>query len=495
MSINPSPEEEDIVTFKNGLALHEEHGHKLGGAEQFKVCWSGILLIDKGGQYRFSAGHPTPEGEEPAFERPSENQWLVALQRGQKTWILLNNAHEGEDAPPKMSAPVHLHHGAYRIVIHFNQISPRFRHPIDIKRTETGFQLKYNGPDTDECPSTIPFSSLVLEKKPVPAPELEKTVVSDTAKQYLHLQYTSSLRDIRRTYQRTFKAVLYAHRFCLRADKEHCDEQSEPGFMLDHPERFAGTSYYQPTAGAVFQSHHAFFDFNLFPVSDAYFPPSPSEDSRVQPSIKRQAALFDGWERTFDYVQLRSELQRLHKRPLWLLFQKVAQQDPVDVQQLVRYLHVDNHLAPLVLTYYASPLYKVEDTDLLDERWPIRIWHAGKWIREVQKCFFSEKIDLRQQPALWAADDPSVAIGTVTGNQKPCSIRAAELFWRPGHDSPPQRRQKTKRWSPRAGSRRLACLPMRHEQGAANRARKHRLRDNSTRPKRPAPARRRGRPA
>jgi hypothetical protein len=330
MSLSPSAEEEDIVTFKNGLALHEEHGHKLGGAEPFKVCWSGILLIDRAGHYRFSAGHPTPEGVEPAFECPSDNQWLITLQRGQKTWVLLNNGCEGEDAPPNASAPISLHHGAYRIVIRFNQISPRFRHQIDIKRTETGFQLKYNGPDTEERPLTIPISSLVQEKKRVPSQKLEKAVANKTAKQYLQLQYISSLRDIRRTYQRAFKGVLYAHRFRLRADKEHCDEQSEPGFMLDHAERFMGTSYYQPTTGSPFQSHHAFFDFNLLPVSDAYFSPSPSEDSRAQPSAKRQAALFDCWERTFDYAHLRSELERLHKRPLWLLFQKVAQQDPVD---------------------------------------------------------------------------------------------------------------------------------------------------------------------
>jgi hypothetical protein len=416
MTLTPTAAELDIVTFKNGLALHEGHGHKLGGAEPFKVCWSGVLLIDKAGHYRFSAGHPRPEGEEPTFERQSDNKWLVTLQRGQKTWTLLNNGCEGEHAPPNTSAPIRLQHGAYRINVHFNQISPQFRQLIDIKSTETGFQLKYNDLDTEERPSTIPFSSLILEKKPGRAQELGRTVVNNTAKQYLQLQYISSLRDIRRTYQRTFKAVLYAHRFSLHADKEHCDEQSELGFMLDHAERFMGTSYYQPTAGSGFKSHHSYFDFNLLPVSDVYFPPNSLHDSRANPSMKRQAALFSGWERTFDYVQLRSELERLHKRPLWLLFQKVEQQNPTELQQVVRYLHIDTHLSTLVLTYSASPLYNVVDTDLLDERWAIRIWQAGKWIQEVQRSFFSEKLD-HARPALWAADDPNAVIEAVTGNQ------------------------------------------------------------------------------
>ena len=158
-------------------------------------------------------------------------------------------------------------------IIRFGQISPQFRDLTNTKRTETGFQLKYSGPDNEERPSTIPFCNLLREKKPVPAQELERTVVSNTSQQYLQLQYISSLRDIRRTYQRAFKAVLYAHRFCLHADESHCDKQSELGFMLDHADRFMGTSYYQPTTGSVFQSHQAYFNFNFLTVSDAYFPP------------------------------------------------------------------------------------------------------------------------------------------------------------------------------------------------------------------------------
>ena len=103
--------------------------------------------------------------------------------------------------------------------------------------------------------------------------------------------------------------------------------------------------------------------------------------------------LFDSWERAFDYTHLKLELERLRKRPLWLLFQRVSQQDPVDLQQLVRYLQVDTNLGPLVLDCFANPIYTVADTDLLDERWAICIWLAGKWNREVQKSFFTEKLD------------------------------------------------------------------------------------------------------
>jgi hypothetical protein len=416
LSIQPVKQEQDIVSFKNGLALHNTDNHHLGGAEAFRVFWSGVLLIDKAGHYCFSAGHPTPDGVEPSFECPSEQQWLVTLRRGQNTWTLLKNGCEGESAPSNTSFPLRLHRGAYYITIRFYQLATRFHHLHDVKRTETGFQLKYNGPDTKECPITLPFSSLFRQEKPISARKTEENIVNQTADQYLKLQYVSSLRDIRRTYQRAFKAVLYAHRFCLHAHEKHCDKQSELGFMLDHPDRFLGTSYYQPTKGAIFKTHHAYFDFNLLPVSDSYFSPSPANDSRVNPSIQRQAALFDLWERTFDYIQVRSELERLHKRPLWLLFQRVAEDNPIDPAELVRYLHVDTHLAKLVLTYFATPLYKVVATDLLDERWAIRVWHAGKWILEVQKRFFSEQLD-EAQPALWAGDDPNALIGTATGNQ------------------------------------------------------------------------------
>jgi hypothetical protein len=47
------------------------------------------------------------------------------------------------------------------------------------------------------------------------------------------------LRDIRRTYQRAFKALLFVHRFALSARRRH-GEGSALGYMLSQPALFAG---------------------------------------------------------------------------------------------------------------------------------------------------------------------------------------------------------------------------------------------------------------
>ena len=94
---------------------------------------------------------------------------------------------------------------------------------------------------------------------------------------FLETLFTGSLRNIRRTYQRAFKAVLFAERFELSA-RHGCDtSQSELGYMLANPSLFAGVSYYRPTATPpVFARHAANFNFNFLPLNDNYFPPARS---------------------------------------------------------------------------------------------------------------------------------------------------------------------------------------------------------------------------
>jgi hypothetical protein len=297
--------------------------------------------------------------------------------------------------------------------------------------------VKYKGPDTEDCLRKLPFTHLI---------QVDKTgslssgfQVPGNAGKFLDLQYVSSLRDIRRTYQRAFKAVLFAHSFCLSADKDHCEWECELGFMLDHPDRFLGTSYYSqvPTAPATitFQTHHAYFNFNFLSVTDTYHPPTSTADMRVAPSAKRQAAMFDWWERTFDYVHLRSKVHETRKKPLWLMFQEVADQSPIhDATQLVRYLGVDIALALLVLTYFVTPpsLYQVSPTDLLDERWATRVWHASRWLHRLRETFYTT-VDLlvNASPALWAADDPAASTGNqnlTTFFQQTCLAKPDAVF-------------------------------------------------------------------
>src|SRR5262249_39665431 len=153
----------------------------------------------------------------------------------------------------------------------------------------------------------------------------------------------------RRTYQRAFKALLFARRFRLHANVLHDWGQSELGFMLDHPDQFAGVSFYQ--TGGAWQQHLASFDFNLLPLLDNYHPPAAAADDRVAPSAKRKQALFDIWERTFDYVALRHEASPAPERPVWLLFQEAAENQPDDPAQILRHIDVDLSHAAVVLKY------------------------------------------------------------------------------------------------------------------------------------------------
>ena len=92
-----------------------------------------------------------------------------------------------------------------------------------------------------------------------------------------------------------------------------------------------------------------------------------AQDQRGQPSVKRQQALFDWWERAFDYTSMRSEVQMAPERPVWLLFHEAAEKHPDDPAHLLRHMGVDITHAPLVLHYLEG--FFVSSADLEDERW------------------------------------------------------------------------------------------------------------------------------
>src|SRR5205814_2019684 len=126
-----------------------------------------------------------------------------------------------EEAPDHISAPLHLKKGSYRIEIHFDQRQPLLKEEACIRPLHTGFQVKYTGPDTHSNLVTIPKDKLFREwKNGTLGNGLD---VLSTAAKYLNHHFTSSLRDIRRTYQRAFKAVLFSHRFRLSGKQFHCD--------------------------------------------------------------------------------------------------------------------------------------------------------------------------------------------------------------------------------------------------------------------------------
>jgi hypothetical protein len=406
------------LTVQNGYASTSD-GHRLGGDQAFRVCWSGMLLVDGEGDYAFHAGAPTPEGERPDFHRAETSQWRVTLQRGKKPLLVLNHQWPGETEQER-SVP-RLRRGAYRITVEFAQPAPDFAAPHPHPQ-QTGFQLKYAGPDSGGIPITLPLKNLYRDLQ---GATLDTGITflpgAKNAQAFLKGFYTSTLRDIRRTYQRAFKAVLFCGGLKLSARRVAEAGQSELGYMLANPKGFAGHAYYR-TSATSFATHLADFDFNFLPITDDFHPPVSPAPNRSAPSLQRTQAMFDWWERMFDYVRVRDGAAHRGTRHLWLLFHDALVNPPANAVQLLRSIGADAETAPLGLRYYQdqnSPIYTVSSSDLTDERWLVRVWHAESWIRALQRNFHPRDI-AEARPDLWAAADPSAPVPasgvTETGN-------------------------------------------------------------------------------
>jgi Tc toxin complex TcA C-terminal TcB-binding domain len=414
MSFTFSPEQLRFAAVRNGFAIANANGATLGGAEPFTLHWKGLLLIENEGRYGFSAGAPTPMGELPDFEKVDQfHRWRITLKRGQRTWVLLAHDWPNEEAPAACSIPIALKKGFYELKIELERKPLFFDGPEDVCPQTTGFQLKYNGPDAGMDWLAIPYDKLFQDQK---NNILQNGIdLPDAARDFLAIHYTSSVRDIRRTYQRAFKAMLLVSRLHLSAQQVADDGQSELGYMLAHPINFAGQAYYR--SGGAFVTHKANFDPNFLPVLDNYLASPVAQDQRVAPTAQRQQAMFDWWERLFDYTVMRRETERSPEQPAWLLFHESAELHPDNPADLIRHLGIDLRHDTLVLQYYSD--FPVTSVELEDDRWAVRVWQSEKWIRALLKRFYSK--DLRQaRPDLWASNDPSVpetAFGTTeSGN-------------------------------------------------------------------------------
>ena len=429
-----------LVAVTNGYAVKTGDGERLGGAEPILVKWSGVLLVECEGEYRFHAGAPTPEGERPDFELAEKSQWRVTLQRGSKTVAVLNHEWAG-NTQPEIHEP-RLRRGAYQIVVEYSQPAPDFSTGYPHKK-RTGFQVKYAGPDSGDCLVSLPVRHLYRDYQDQ---TLDQGITflpgSKNAQAFLKAFYTSTLRDMRRTYQRAFKAVLFAKKLDLSANKGE-DHQSELGYMLANPTNFAGYAYYR-TSPTTFTQHLVNFDFNFLPVDDNYHP--PAADGRSAPSLQQTQAMFDWWERLFDYTVVRKQAYRRCKDPLWRIFEEALVNPPGDPAQLLRHIGAEPSYWDLDLRYYqdqASAIYSVKDADLQDDRWLVRVWHADRWIRCLMDHFHARDIS-KARPDLWASDDPSAPVPasgvTETGNANLLTFLNDGCF-----DEHPRRYGKVKR--------------------------------------------------
>ncbi len=406
-SIALSPAANPLVTFNNGYAVKNSDSLRLGGAEAIRVRWSGVLLVEREGEYAFHAGAPTADGERPDFELAEKSQWRLTLKRGQKTWTVLNQQWPG-DSNSERSMP-RLRPGAYQILIEYAQAAPDFT-ASHLHPQHTGFQVKYAGPDTDGCLLTLPVKHLYRDYQNQTLDQgIQFLAGSKNAQAFLKAFYTSTLRDIRRTYQRAFKAVLFAGKLDLSARRDD-EGQSELGYMLANGSKFAGCGYYR--SSGTFTQQLANFDFNFLPLQDNYYAPTAVAGDRSDPSLQQTQAMFDWWERLFDYDLLRKEVRTSGHGPVWHLFQEALVQNPTNPAELLQYIGADPRYSALDLRFCQdqnTPIYQVTSSNLEDDRWLVRVWHAERWLRRLQNRFHPKDMS-QARPDLWASPDPSLVL-------------------------------------------------------------------------------------
>ena len=413
----PAPEAA-FLDIRNGFLVRHKDGDLVGGAQGFDVTWSGALLIEEDGTYEFWAGAPTPCGDKPNWEAVERCRWRAILKRGARSWVILSHQWPGEEERPVGSRL--LRRGAYELTVELMRPDPDFASAERVHRVHAGFEIKYAGPDSCGERMALPRHRLfAIDKKASLGTGI--TAQSPGAAAFLATLYTSSLRDIRRTYQRAFKALLFAHRLDL-AGRRGAEGASELGLILQNGANFAGAAYYR--SGIGFTQHLAEFDFNFLPISDGYHP--PAGDARTKPSPQRTQAMFDWWERLFDYTRARDDIRRRHDRVFWHVFAAAEKTQPTDPAPLLAALGVAPKLRPLGLRYYAvqtAPVYAVTGADLEDERWGIRVWHAERWLGALE-CRFDAKDIAAARPDLWASDDPAAVIPgeTASGNANLCAF-------------------------------------------------------------------------
>jgi hypothetical protein len=415
MALTLRQEQQEFALPRNGFAESTEDGTDLGGFQGYRARFAGVLLVEQAGDYEFRAGAPNPDGPPDQAAAAADRRWQVTLRRGQRTWVILSHDWPDEQATGEQAGPMPLQRGAYQLLVELEQPAPAFTDADDVCPVRGGLQLSYRGPDTGDALVAVPRSHLFRARKDGRL-DAGLPATGATASRLLADHFPATLRDVRRTYQRAFLALLLAHRFGLAADPVADDGTSEIEYLLANPDRFAGQAYYRQGGGLV--THRAHFDPDLLPVRDGFDPPSEDGqaavvDARSAPSAQRRAALFDWWERLFDYTAVRRAVATAPEPPLWLLFHESAEGHPDIPAHLHRHLGVDLLHVSLLTTLDGQPI--VED-DLADDRWPVRLWHAERWLDAVRGAFLVR--DIRDaRPSLWAAPDPGAG-GGASGNAR-----------------------------------------------------------------------------
>ncbi|AMA60592.1 neuraminidase-like domain-containing protein [Bradyrhizobium sp. CCGE-LA001] len=456
--LHPIPPTQQQVELRSGYQLRSDPADKAryGGAVPYYIEWNGRLQVTIKGEHRFVTSFKLPDGEEgplgtTTIPNLTDDGMRIEIAGATKEIVPLHAPGGASDSLALFGNDAD---GAFHTAPVFTNLEPRH---YDVKLTFVDYSVDPSIYEISKGPSGIkdrhvawvgvfvnsPEASSLhglsdiavtrsFPKNPPGGGDTTSTEFFEVLAQSLFIEvkeardfpgyagaapplpffypepyYFSSIRDIRRSYQRAFKAVLFCHRFRL--------VEKEVAFLLSKGTDFRGIAHTWATTTGNWESRKLNFDFNQWSVGDAFRHRPDGEDVRQYPEAHmpdRVWPLFDQWERFHDYVQLRSDVSAA-ATPLWQLFSDAANPaTPPTAQRLVcDHLGLKASVAPdaLLYTIDASPDYpELAKTALKTEEWPIRVWQAAQWQYARQRRFAAARGVAPANCREWARFEPNV---------------------------------------------------------------------------------------
>ncbi|TPQ42372.1 hypothetical protein C2U70_01555 [Bradyrhizobium guangdongense] len=456
--LQPVPAGQQQVELRSGYQLRFDPADKAryGGAVPYHIEWKGRLQVTIKGEHRFVTSFKLPNGEDGPLGTtniPNLTDDGMRIEIAGATYtkeivplhtpggasdslVLFGNDADGAFHAAPVAAPLDQGHYDVKLTFVDYSVDPSI---YEISKGPSGSKDRHvawlgvfvNSPEASPLHGLSEIAvSRSFPKNPPGGGDTTSTEFFEVLAQSLFIElkeaqdfpgyagaapffypepyYFSSIRDIRRSYQRAFKALLFCHRFRL--------VEKEVDFLLSKGADFRGIAHTRATATGNWESRKLDFDFNQWSVGDAFRPRPVGEDVRQYPETHmpdRVWPLFDQWERFHDYVQLRSEVPGV-ATPLWQLFNDAANPvTPPTAQQLVSdHLGLKAKVAPdaLLYTIDASPDYpELAKTALKTEEWPIRVWQAAQWQYARQRRFAAAHGVAPVKYREWARFEPNVA--------------------------------------------------------------------------------------
>ncbi|MCX5578925.1 neuraminidase-like domain-containing protein [Kaistia terrae] len=425
------------VRIENVTAADTAHrsARSYGGGMPFQVIWNGMLQVPAAGDYFFAVTFKLQDDETGPFKStPFSNLTDDGAKFTFDTASIAVTAHHfskthSDDLQSLSDTPNNIYlptpAGTTIAAPGLRELQLTF---VDFAVDPSVFEISKNSPDRHvawvgafwkaaslaELPPEITYSFKGYCEIPAEALFVEKKdaddfldVRSDKAFFYPEPYYFSSVRDIRRSYQRAFKALLFCHRFALMRD--------EVRLLLSRGKDFRGISYSnaKPTAPDKWAMAEMPFDFNLWSVGDPYYAPAEAQDVRQWPESHmpdRVWPLFDQWERFHDYVDLRDSVTNASE-PLYGMFEQATAATAIADVLVQNGLGLDTEQRAdgLLFTTDVTPDFSALDrTALINEQWPVRIWRVARWQERKRRHIATPKPALPAEYRSWARLTPDV---------------------------------------------------------------------------------------